>query len=857
MKPKVLLLALLAQFLTLSASAYDAVVNGIYYNLDTTNKTAEVTHGINMTSYSGSVTIPSNITYNNTSFKVTAIGADAFYRCTNLTYISIPTSIISIENNAFYGCTGLTGVSLPASVKTIGRSAFSGCTGLTGVSLPTTVKTIGEYAFNGCTGLTSFKIPGSVTKIMYGVFNDCSNLTSINIPPTVSFIESAFQGTPWFDSWLANQPDGPCYINTVLYKYKGTMPANTSVIVNEGTTCIGGSAFEDCTNLVSIDIPQSVTSICSKAFAGCGLKSISIPTSLTYLGSGAFMKCNKLSKIEIPAFTESGGYVHYKSSTYLASGNHPGGWLICAGCTSLTSAALAEGIEKISANMFVDCYDLASVTLPSTIKTFDGYDVFANCDNLSAVRASMQVPPSIGSELFTTRFFATLIVPDGCKSAYEAAEYWQEFKEIKEESEVGGDEPEPIGEDTDISTLNNIIYLNKTDGFVGQEQTLSFQMKNTAAIRGFQFDLYLPEGVTAVKNAKGRIQGSLSSGRLPEEDEHTLTIQEQADGAIRFLCSSLYDETFTGSEGEIATLQVKIGENLEDGDYPIIIKDMKLTETNISNFYETSYLKSTLTVSSFTPGDVNGDAKVDVSDYTGVANHILGIAQEVFIEKAGDVDGSSTIDVSDYTGIANFIMTGSFSGRSNLKKVKGLAGGSEENVIYVQDAELPVADASGVEVELLICMKNSADIRGFQFDMYLPEGFTVVKNNKGRIIASLSSGRLPEDDEHTLTVQEQADGAIRFLCSSLYDETFTGTDGEIATVKIKIAENITAGDYPIQLKNMKLTETNISNYYETELMESVFKITGSSTTPIRGDVNEDGKVDIADVVVVLQIMAGK
>ena len=381
-------------------------------------------------------------------------------------------------------------------------------------------------------------------------------------------------------------------------------------------------------------------------------------------------------------------------------------------------------------------------------------------------------------------------------------------------------------EDTDIASLNNVIYLNKTEGFVGQEQTLSFQMKDSAPIRGFQFDLYLPDGVTAVKNAKGRIQGALNSGRLPEDDEHTLTLQEQADGSIRFLCSSLYDETFTGSEGEIATLRVKIGDNMMDGDYPIIIKNMKLTETNINNFYETSYLKSTLTVSSYTPGDVNGDTKVDVSDYTGVANHILGIAQEVFIEKAGDVDGSGTIDVSDYTGIANHIMTGSFSGRSNLRKAKSLAVGSGENVICMQDAELPVAEASGAEVNLSLRMRNTADIRGFQFDMYLPDGFSVVKNNKGRIIASLSSGRLPEDDEHTLTVQEQADGAIRFLCSSLYDETFTGTDGEIATVKVKIAENITAGNYPIQLKNIKLTETNISNYYETEIMESVFRVTG-------------------------------
>lgn len=393
------------------------------------------------------------------------------------------------------------------------------------------------------------------------------------------------------------------------------------------------------------------------------------------------------------------------------------------------------------------------------------------------------------------------------------------------------------GPDTDISRMDNVVYLEKKVANAGASAILQFQMKNSAAIRGFQFDLYLPGGVMAVKNAKGRIQGALSSGRLPEDDEHTLTIQEQPDGAIRFLCNSLYDETFTGQTGEVATLQVKIAEDMEEGDYPIIIKNMKLTETNISNYYETDYLKSTLSITSYILGDVNNDTKVDISDYTGVANHIVGIAQDVFVEKAGDVDKSGVIDVADYTGIANLIMTGSIYGGSNnvkpeSRRQKAQAADYGENYIFVKDVELPIEEASGAEVTLSLRMENTAAIRGFQFDMYLPEGFSAVKNNKGRIVASLSSGRLPEDDEHTLTVQEQPDGAIRFLCSSLYDETFTGNSGEIATVKVKFAENITAGNYKILLRNMKLTETNISNFYETDNVETIIKVEGGSGTKV-------------------------
>ena len=150
---------------------------------------------------------------------------------------------------------------------------------------------------------------------------------------------------------------------------------------------------------------------------------------------------------------------------------------------------------------------------------------------------------------------------------------------------------------TDLTAKDNVIYVEPLTIEKGTTQaTLSFRMKNSAAIRGFQFDLYLPDGVTAMKNNKGRIQASLSAGRLPEDDEHTLTMQEQADEAIRFLCGSQYDETFTGNEGEIVTLEVNIAEDMAAGNYPIILRNMRLSETDISKFYDSNNVETMLTV---------------------------------------------------------------------------------------------------------------------------------------------------------------------------------------------------------------------------------------------------------------------
>ena len=68
-------------------------------------------------------------------------------------------------------------------------------------------------------------------------------------------------------------------------------------------------------------------------------------------------------------------------------------------------------------------------------------------------------------------------------------------------------------------------------------------------------------------------------------------------------------------------------------------------------------------------------------------------------------------------------------------------------------------------------------------------------------MASLSSGRRGEFDEHTLSVGKQDDGSFLFLCGSLSEDTFLGNDGEIATVTLNISADISKGEYPVIIKN--------------------------------------------------------
>ncbi|MCD8266224.1 MAG: leucine-rich repeat domain-containing protein [Prevotellaceae bacterium] len=233
-----LFLCLAALTLQAPCFAYDAYVDGIYYNLDTIARTFTVTFESYSLSenyynygspYTGSVDIPSTVEYHNTSYPVTSIGSSAFCRCSSLTSVTIPNSVTSIESNAFGYCTGLASITIPNSVTNIGDGAFGYCASLASITIPNSVTSIGDGAFYSCGSLTSITIPESVASIAADAFGYCSSLASITIPNSV--------------------------------------------------TSIGNWAFEFCASLTSITIPNSVTSIGDGAFCGCG--SLSSVTSLS------------------------------------------------------------------------------------------------------------------------------------------------------------------------------------------------------------------------------------------------------------------------------------------------------------------------------------------------------------------------------------------------------------------------------------------------------------------------------------------------------------------------------------------------------------------------------------------------
>ena len=418
MKTIKLLLTTIAMLLcSVMANAHDFEVDGIFYDiLSYTDLTVEVTYNASSyKEYSGVVTIPSSVTYEDKTYSVTSIGYAAFGDCTSLTSITIPNSVTSIVGYAFRGCSSLTSVTIPNSVTRIGDYAFLECSNLQSLTIGVGVLYIGSQKSTPAKVIWLPNTPPSGYKNLAGKINYIPNnqysLTNAYVYP---FLSSMFE-TDGAKYIPISPSERTCDVIDCIYDSTNLQIAIDSTVIFQGVEMktknimpyafykndfirevslgnsgnIENSAFGNCSNLQTATISNTGT-IGSYAFYGCSsLTTARLGDSIKALGNHAFYECSSLQAITIPNSVGSVGKYCFSRCSNMISAVIGDGLATIEDytfqyCRALESLIIGNHITTIKTRAFENCSSLAKITIPQSITGITN-NVFEGCTSLADV----------------------------------------------------------------------------------------------------------------------------------------------------------------------------------------------------------------------------------------------------------------------------------------------------------------------------------------------------------------------------------------------------------------------------------------------------------------------------------------
>ena len=578
---------------------------------------------------------------------------------------------------------------------------------VTSIDLPPTVAVIDEYAFTSYESLTQVTGAHNLRTIKNSAFARCSKLESLPDVADLAFVEEIEDYAFYFcDNFhIAN-------LTSIKKLGKGSFSVRSGSNYGLSTLVLGdqlaGSIPEDCFNnnklLTSVEIPAGVNSIEKNAFSSCSnLKTITVHATIPPTLDNQFLRG---STIYVPfgcknLYSTADGWKEYNIVEFgridvtgisLSQGTLN---FTAAGQTATLTAIVApsnatnKSITWTSSNRSVATVDangnvtaVANGTTTVTARTNDGSNLSASCSitvniPILATGISLNNTSLTFTAISQTATLTATVLPNNATNknvtwsssnidavtvngngvvtavAYGTATITAKTTDgtnLSVACEVTVDIPIPVIT-TDISQLDNVIYIVPFTARVGDKAQMDICLKNANAATAYVFDLVLPEGITVAKNDNGKYIDELSN----RHEDHTRTFNYKGENIYSLSTLSGNSEELTGNDGAIRLVTIEVPENMAEGDYAIEIKNASYSKPD-GTLVTLPDTRSAVTVEDYIMGDVNGNGGVDIGDAVSIVNYLVGKSSTNFVDKAADTNKNGQIDIGDAVTVVNLLV---------------------------------------------------------------------------------------------------------------------------------------------------------------------------------------------------------
>ena len=453
--------------------ANQVTVDNIIYGIDTEAAKAVV---LGADDDIFDLVIADQVTFEGVNYPVTEIAARAFMQNGTIETIQFPASMKYIGSWAFYEASALQSVTLPDGIEKTDTCCFRHCVSLTSVDLGNGINEVGYGTFLGNPGLTSISFPASVNILGQYVVNQCNNLSTITI--NSESLEKV--GYMAFAETGVTEVIFPATVNKIENAAVRDCDALMHCVLPTNLTEMPLQMFSLCDNIEEVELPESYTVLTSECFYGClNLKTINLE-NITRFDHACMYECAALTgdvvfnenTTLIGDFAFRGAGLHgIKVGPNVEIIDNYAFWA----CHNLKNVELSEGIQAIGMGAFGDSR-FNSICFPSTVVDVEGYAVLQNPNLIALGCKAVNVPDMVNKlDLVSDYTATTLYVPEASIEAYQAADIWKNFANVKPIEEM------PVFAE---QTQDGAIYeLNLTQGTAilvdGKATTGDFVVPNT------------------------------------------------------------------------------------------------------------------------------------------------------------------------------------------------------------------------------------------------------------------------------------------------------------------------------------------------------------------------------------------